>query len=485
MENQKIFSLSTILNRVQTVFDDYMSGKSFWIRVEISKLNLDRKGHIYLELVESKEGFTLAKCRATIWKSNANLIIEELGDSVMQVLKEGSEILCCCEVVFSPIFGFSVNISKIDVAFSLGEVERRKRETLMQLQKQGLIDKNAKLRLPLVLQRIALIGSVGTAGHEDFINQLYTNEYGFSYAIQFFDTRVQGLDAAKELVSSLRSLPYKEFDVVVILRGGGSKFDLEVFNDLKLAVEIANCPLPILTGIGHETDSTVADFVAHTYFKTPSAVAAFIVERMVQYYGGVVACYRDIQYLYKQRITELRHQLTIVSREIKSEAIQQVRNEKSNLQVEANRLVHDVKRILSVAQENLRLKQQVVQLKPKIVSQRATVHLKEQIQVMALLTHGIAQQKQAELEMMSQVLRYQSKQVLKKEYIKLQTLEELPLLLDIENLLKKGLAIVTVDGVPIDEQTTILAGSTLEVQIANKIYQIIVSQGKEISRWNN
>ncbi|MDR0228275.1 MAG: exodeoxyribonuclease VII large subunit [Flavobacteriaceae bacterium] len=485
MEDQKIFSLSTILNRVQSVFDNYMSGKNFWIRVEISKLNIDRKGHLYLELVESREGQTLAKCRATIWKRNANLIMEELGDSAMQVLKEGAEILCYCDVVFSPVFGFSINISQIDVAFSLGEVERKKRETLQQLQKLGLLEKNAQLNLPRVLQRIALIGSVGTSGHEDFVNQLHKNEYGFAYAVQFFDTRVQGLDAAKDITNCLKNLPHTAFDVVVILRGGGSKFDLEVFNDFGLAVEIANCPLPVFTGIGHETDSTVADFVAHTYFKTPSAVAAFIVEKTVQYYAEVLTLYKEIRTVYEQKMTRLNHQLDIVSREIKSEVVLKMRKEKNNLQIVSNQLVHDSKRMLSGGKESLKLKQQIVELKPKMVVQKANNKLKEQAQVIALLSSGVLQQKQSVLQLKAKMLKHRSREVIKKEQIKLDSLSSISALLNVENLLKKGLAVVAVDGVYIDDQTNIMTGSTIEIQTAHKIYQIVVSNSKEINRWNN
>lgn len=484
-EERKIFSLSTVLNRVQTVFDDYMSGKFFWIKVELSKVNFDRKGHLYLELIENKGGVTMAKCRGTIWKRNVDTILQALGDAQKDILKDGAEVLCCCEVVFSPVYGFSVNIVDIDLAYSLGEVERKKQATLEQLQKLGLLTQNAKLDLPIVIQRIALIGSVGTSGYQDFVHQLKHNQQQFVYHIHSFDCRVQGESAALEIGSQLQKINKDEFDVVVIIRGGGSKFDLDIFNDFDLASSIANSELCVLTGIGHETDSTVADFVAHSYFKTPSAVAAFIVERTLYYYANITSYYKDIVELCNRKRILSQHQLDITANAIKNKAIASIQIDKNRLQIATTKVLNEVRDRVSKEQHILSLASQVISYQPKVSTRKKQQELEERSRMIALLSKTVVQQQKQYSKANTDILKFYCKSSIKKERLHIEQIQDMLALFDVSTMLKKGFAIVRLNTKTVNEYTDIEEGDVLEIEVYNKVFEITVKNSKEIHKWKN
>lgn len=482
---QKIFSLSTVLNRVQTVFDDFMSGKYFWIKVELSKVNFDRKGHVYIELVENNEGNTLAKCRATIWKRNADVILQKLGDQSKDILKDGAEILCCCEVVFSPVYGFSINITDIDLAFSLGEVERKKQETIEQLRKLDLLTKNAKRDLATVLQRIALIGSVGTAGHEDFVRQLEKNKSEFVYNITYFDCRVQGEGSEMDICDQFNKINVRDFDVVVLVRGGGSKFDLETFNSYALSSIIANFELPVFTGIGHETDSSVVDFVSHTYFKTPSAVAAFIVEHTLAYYSHIIALYKGVLENYNRKMIQSTHELDVVADAIKNRAVASTIAEKNNLLITINSLVNEVGTKVRTEYHVLNLASQLVSFQPKVITNRRASKLDEMTKMFALLANNALNKEKQLLASNVDVLPFYCRNSIKKEYLRMDKAINLLDFFDLSAMMKKGLAIVRLNNKLLNAHSLIKEGDILEIEVYNKVFEVTVKDSKEIHKWKN
>ena len=279
--NKKIYTLSQLGESLKRTLEQVTHGRVMWFRAEIAKITKSPAGHVYLELVEEMNGQRLAMMRGTIWKSQHDRVREALGESADQVLAHGSEIVFSGSVNYHPVYGVSLSIDEIDLSAMIGEAERRKQATLQALKAEGALEKNSALPLPRLVQRIALVGSPGTSGFRDFGVHLLCNDWGLRFDIEVFAASVQGKDAPSSLIEALRQAVKWQPHAVVVVRGGGSALDLDAFNDLELSRFISNVDVPVLTGIGHETDLSVVDLVAHQHFKTPTAVADFLVDRLL------------------------------------------------------------------------------------------------------------------------------------------------------------------------------------------------------------
>ncbi|EHO15256.1 MULTISPECIES: exodeoxyribonuclease VII large subunit [Myroides] len=483
--DNKYYRLSTILYRVKDIVDKAISNNYFWLRAEIGQLKEDRKGHLYLELVEHKDGVVLAKCRANIWQSNAYVIKKTLGENANEILKNGAEIMCYCEVTFSNLYGMSINIHQIDLSYSLGEVERIKQENLRKLVEQGYHQKNKELYLPAVLQRIALVSSKGTAGHADFIKQLEENEYNFVYHLDHYDCQVQGDGAVASIQEALSEIEADMYDVIVLIRGGGSALDLDVFNHYELAVTLATSHTPVFTGIGHETDSSLADFVANRYFKTPSAVAAYIVERTALFYTDISRMYEGIMQSYKQHITVEQHKLEVAEKEIRLYGVAQAKQKKQELGTLSNRLITEVRKRLHTEESFIESATQSISYRAQRITGKENQTLKEKTKLVAYLAQQCIDVHQQQLNTSLEKLVYQAKGQLKKERVRLVTFEEITTAYDLSSILRKGFAIVMHNGQLLNEHKELNIGDELEIAIYNKKYRIILAEIKEVKQWNN
>jgi exodeoxyribonuclease VII large subunit len=254
---------------------------SLWVVAEIAEMKLNRTGHCYLELVDkdaSSDEIT-ARARATIWSWQFRFIQPYFETTTGQSLTAGLKVLVSVTVEFHEVYGFSLNIKDIDPAYTLGDLARRRLEIIRRLTDEGVIDMNKEIPIDDIPSRIAIISSPTAAGYEDFINQLFNNPAGYRFHTQLYPATMQGNDAPASIITALDAIYEHEeqFDVVVIIRGGGSQLDLSCFDDYNLAFHISQFPLPVLTGIGHEKDETIADMVANTKLKTPTAVAGFLI----------------------------------------------------------------------------------------------------------------------------------------------------------------------------------------------------------------
>ncbi|MDR2963936.1 MAG: exodeoxyribonuclease VII large subunit [Bacteroidales bacterium] len=269
--------------------------KSLWIIAEINELSVNFKGHCYLELIEKDEKSTniVAKQRATIWSYSYNLINSYFKAETGIPLQAGLKVLVQCSVEFHALYGMSLNISNIDPIYTLGEEEKQRREIIERLQREGVIDMNKSLEFPVLLQRIAVISSETAAGYQDFMHSLHTNREQLAFSTTLFAAAMQGQDVEHSVVAALeRIFEHEEnFDAVVIIRGGGAKTDLRWFDNYSIAAHIAQFPLPVITGIGHDKDSSIADLVAHTTLKTPTAVAEFLIDHQ----NEVLQEWKDLQ----------------------------------------------------------------------------------------------------------------------------------------------------------------------------------------------
>lgn len=258
---------------------------SIWVTAEISSVTRNASGHCYIELVEKSEtnDNIIARQRATIWASKYVDIHRRFVEVAQSELKAGISILFCCDVQFHELYGMSLNIIDIDPIFTVGDIQRRKQEIIKRLTEEGLLKLNSLLPLPMAPKNIAVISSNTAAGYGDFVHQLFDNNYGFDYNVTLFRSVMQGDKTEDDLMGALSDIAARadDFDMVVIIRGGGSTTDLQAFDSEKIARQIAHFPLPVIVGIGHLRDNTILDMVAARSVKTPTAAAEFIINLSV------------------------------------------------------------------------------------------------------------------------------------------------------------------------------------------------------------
>lgn len=278
--------LSELLARVGGTLKREFPGTQ-WIMAEILELHVNRSGHCYLELVEKNPGndAILARARATIWASRYGMLRPYFETTTGTTLKSGIKLLFKGSVEFHAQYGFSINITDIDPAYTLGDLARKKQEVIRKLREEGVMEMNRELPFPPVPQRIAIISSETAAGYGDFLQSVADNSHGFIFNTLLFPAVLQGDEAPGSMIAAMDKVfdTIDDFDCVVIIRGGGSRADLECFNSYDLAYYITQFPLPVITGIGHERDESVADMVASRGLKTPTAVAEFLVDQLLAF----------------------------------------------------------------------------------------------------------------------------------------------------------------------------------------------------------
>lgn len=311
------------LNQLVREAIDAELSDEYWVEAELSEVR-EVRGHCYLELVQfssniapntshlaSREGRTpIARASARCWQSSWILIRPHFERVTGQPLSPGMKVLLKVYPQFHEAYGFSWIVTDIDPTFTLGDMARRRQEIIRQLKEEGVYDLQKSLTLPVFCQRIAVISSANAAGYGDFVNQLTNNDYGFRFETTLFPATMQGDNVEPSIINALNKVNSSpNFDCVVIIRGGGATTDLSGFDTLLLAENVANFPLPIITGIGHERDESVLDLVSHTSVKTPTAVAAFLIDHLSKLYDFLVASQETIARCVRQQMEKERLRL--------------------------------------------------------------------------------------------------------------------------------------------------------------------------------
>jgi exodeoxyribonuclease VII large subunit len=308
MDTRGFYTLHQLSSALKKRIDEATGGRAFWVKAEVASISAKR--HLYLELVQHQDGARIAVMRGIIWQESMRTIRDTLGEELPHILKEGAEILFLAKVNYSPLYGASLHIEQVDLSYSLGELERRKRETIATLRAEGLFDRNRSVPEPVVIQRIALITSAGSAAYTDLMQHLEANEYGYRFHVHLIDSTVQGDGAALQLRKALLKASTLTVDAVVIIRGGGSKLDLEAFNDLDLCRAAARLDLPVITGIGHDVDISVLDMIARSPHKTPTAVADHLINKCLYFETGLSGFMVSIQRSMSERFAARKEQLS-------------------------------------------------------------------------------------------------------------------------------------------------------------------------------
>ena len=281
IKDKTVFTLLEVMKSVQKTFNDRYKS-SFWVKAEMNKLNFYKQsGHCYPDLVEKRDGRTIAQIRATLWKSDYRRINSLFIKTLNEPLKDGIKLLFQAKISFDSLHGITLQIIDIDPDYTLGDLEREKQETLRQLKEEGLFDRNRSLKLSLVPQRIAIISVETSKGYKDFLGKIENNPWGYRFFHFLFPSLLQGEKVVASICGQLRRIKkvMHHFDAVAIVRGGGGDIGLSSYNNYQLAQEIALFPLPVLTGIGHITNETVTEMVAYRNLITPTDLANFLIQQ--------------------------------------------------------------------------------------------------------------------------------------------------------------------------------------------------------------
>ena len=304
-----------------------------WVSAEISELKVNRSGHCYLNLVEkgNSEGAPRAEARAVIWRNNYTQIDAMFREATGSPLASGIGVLVRVVVTYHEIYGFSLQIIDLDPNYTLGDVERRRRETIERLKEDGVWDMNRELSLPRPLLRIAVVSSATAAGYRDFMTEIGSSP--FNFIVTLFEATMQGEGAEESVVNALSAIAEREsnFDIAVIIRGGGSTSDLALFDSYRIALYVTQMPMAVITGIGHDKDVSVVDMVAHYMCKTPTAVGAFLVDSATAELNTIYDLSNEFRQLSEQMLNNQSSYLAQRKLELCHLASQNISNHSHNL----------------------------------------------------------------------------------------------------------------------------------------------------------
>ena len=358
MDALSLYDLNALVRRSmeQCLPDEY------WIQAELSDVRTNSTGHCYLEFIQKdpRSNALIAKARGTVWANVFRLLKPYFEEATGQTFASGIKVLVQVTVSFHELYGYSLTVQDIDPTYTLGDMARRRKEILNQLEEEGVLNLNKELEIARLPQRIAVISSPTAAGYGDFCHQLQSNSRGFYFYTELFPALMQGDRVEESVLAALDNVNARlpEFDVVVIIRGGGAASDLSGFDTYLLAAACAQFPLPIITGIGHERDDTVLDSVVHTRVKTPTAAAEFLIESMNNAADELDTLTVRLQESARNRLMEEQRKLVSYKNRIPSAAYRRLSGAKLSLLTARKDIVQVVTSSVSRHRHRLELLQQ-------------------------------------------------------------------------------------------------------------------------------
>lgn len=458
--NKQIFSLSEVSQSIRkTIAERYSS--SFWVRAELNKLNYYKhSGHCYPELVEKSEGKVVAQFRSTLWREDYFRVNQQFLQILHEPLQDGIKVLLEVRIVYDAVHGLSLSIQDVDPTFTLGDLEREKQESIFQLKQQNLYYKNRTLQLPLLPKRIAIISVETSKGYSDFMQVISQNEWNYKFFTMLFPAVLQGEKAVVAIQHQLKKIEQVKhhFDVVAIVRGGGGDVGLSCYNHIDLASSICNFPLPVVTGIGHSTNETVTELVAHYNAITPTKLAEFFLQHFHNFAIPIQKAKESIQ----QRSADL----LLNTEEDFRNTIRQFKNACESLQRFQQRDLF--------YQRNL-LKDKLIS---RIEKERGELnHVKVSL---SNLTRQASKEASTSLSLLKVQLSGLANSCLQQHQLKLQHSEHQIELLKPEQVLKRGYSITRIRGKSVQQVQDVNSGDEIETVIYNgKLKSIVTSLHEE------
>jgi exodeoxyribonuclease VII large subunit len=455
------YTLLELTRSIQkTVADRYVS--AYWIRAEMNKLNhYSHSGHCFPELVEKQHGKVVAQMRSTLWHDDYIRANEQFIETLGQPLKDGIKILLLARVAFDPIYGLSLRIMDIDPAYTLGDIEREKQETILKLRKEGIYDQNKSLVLPLLPKRLAIISVETSKGLADFMEITEKNPWGYKFFHMLFPSLLQGDKAVETIIMQLSRIKKvrNHFDAVAIIRGGGDDIGLSCFNNYRLANAIANFPIPVLSGIGHSTNETVTELIAHYNAITPTKLAEYLIQAFHNFSVPVMEAQEALLSIPSEILKKEKERLITISNMIGRTVTSSFIREKQTLQNQSFRMKREVFHIVS------RSRYEVNQYSAKLgVTSKTTLTSNYQILVQT-----------------NKAISYHSRWQLANTSKQLMNVERQVRHLDPVHVLKRGYSITMLHGKAIRDHSMVKMGDTLQTKLFNGNIQSIVQSSSNDS----
>jgi exodeoxyribonuclease VII large subunit len=347
--NNERYTLRQLNLLVREAIEDALPDE-YWVEAELSECR-ENSGHCYMELIEKDErsNTPVARASAKCWRQTWMMVKPYFERTTGQPLRAGMKVLLKVYAQFHEAYGFSWIISDIDPTYTLGDMARKRQEIIRQLKEEGVFDLQRELSIPTFAKRIAVISAQNAAGYGDFCRQLEDNEYGFRFEVTLFPAIMQGEQVEASVVDALNKIYQRisDFDVVCILRGGGATADLSGFDTLALAENVAQFPLPVITGIGHDRDESILDMVANTRVKTPTAAAALLIDNLLRVLERLDDASQRISYAVKQRISNHKTKIVTMTSLIPTLALRVVGDQRHRIEMMGNRLPIAIERRLT------------------------------------------------------------------------------------------------------------------------------------------
>ena len=361
----KSLSLSELNGCVRDAIQQALP-ETYWLRAETSDVRRNRNGHCYLEFIE-KNAITdsiIAKARGVIWSNVYEMLSQYFEKETGQQFTTGLNVLVRVSIEFHELYGYSLTVVDIDPSFTLGEIARNRQIVINRLEQEGVLTLNKELVLPEITNRIAVISSPTAAGYEDFMHQLNKNRPGFKFYTKLFPAIMQGDRSEASIIVALERIfvNSEHFDAVAIIRGGGASADLNCFDSYLLANNIAQFPLPVISGIGHERDVTVTDIVSHTRAKTPTAVAEFIIEHMSVTATELIDLQDRIISVSESVISKEKSDLLLASKEVVHGAKMLLQREFAAVDKYSSTMKHQIKQSLQSHYHHLENREQYIKM---------------------------------------------------------------------------------------------------------------------------
>jgi len=423
-DSRSYMSLSELNSMVRYAIENTLPD-SFWVEAELAQAQ-ENGGHCYMELIEKdqRSNIPVARARATCWRNRWMLLRPHFERITGQTILTGMKVLLKVHATFHENYGFSWNVDDIDPTFTMGDMARKRQEIISRLKEEGVFDLQKELSIPMFCQHIAVVSSETAAGYGDFCNQLEDNEYGLKFKTRLFPAIMQGEGVEKSVIAALNSIHQSEevFDCVVIIRGGGSATDLSGFDSLALAENVANFPLPIITGIGHERDENVLDMISFRRVKTPTAAAAFLIDHLAAVYNDVTDCQTRI--------------VSYLSRRVQMERM----------------------RFEQIAEK--------IPVLFGLVMTRQTSMLDKKLQCLVNAMHQKIVNEQHRVTLLAGNIRPMAYQMIKAEEHRLDMLQKRTEILDPQLLLSRGYSITIKDGHAVKDASGLKKGDEIETRLA-------------------
>jgi exodeoxyribonuclease VII large subunit len=435
------------LSELQLIIRDslYMALPDFyWVVAEISEIKQNYSGHCYLELIEKQDDETIIKARikAVIWSSRYGFIKSFFENATGESLREDLKVLVKARIEYHELYGLSLVITDIDPSYTLGEMAAKRLLIIKKLEQEGVFGMNKELEIPKVPQRIAVISSRNAAGYSDFMNHLQGNSYKYVFYTALFDAAMQGADTEQSIINALNRIASKSdlFDIVVIIRGGGSQTDLSWFDNYNIAYYVTQFPLPVITGIGHEKDLSVTDMVACKALKTPTAAADYIIETVCET---------------ENHLFEISLEIKNFARDIIEESKNRIERSKNTIAPLTILLMADLKKSLSeVSLEVLRLGKEKIYSAGIIIANRQSRFVSAALSFVTVKENLISGFKQAFISRTGISLRRNNN--------RLSAMENSLQMLDPVNVLKRGYTITSLNDRIIMSAATPCEGETID-----------------------